>query len=134
MQLDSLVPQWLQWPLPLPKLPQRGYELGELLGVRYKLGVVAGALLAAVATGLALVLVITLLRVVLRNRWLSSLAGWVSFTLYFSAVAMGDTFQPWLTYGRWRIGVLPGADAGGTGRRRGRTIRQVDTPHRSPDG
>jgi serine/threonine-protein kinase len=99
MQADSLVPQWLHRPLPLPKLPQRGYELGELLGARYKLGVVASTLLAAVATGLALVLAMTLLRIILRNRWLSALAACLFLALYFSVVAMGDTYQPWLTHG-----------------------------------
>jgi serine/threonine-protein kinase len=99
VQLDGLVPQWLHWPLPLPKLPLRGYELGELLGARYKLGVVASTLLAAVASGLALLLVTTLLRALLRNRWLSAVAAGVFLTLYFTAVAMGDTFLPWLTHG-----------------------------------
>ena len=83
--------------LPVPKLPGAGFDLGELLGLRYKLGTLIGVLLGAVTFGLIVLLLMLLLRVVVRLPWLATLAFCVVLTAALSAASRYDVFLPWAT-------------------------------------
>ncbi|MEA3342127.1 MAG: hypothetical protein U9R15_19355, partial [Chloroflexota bacterium] len=74
LQFDTLLPIWLQLPRPSPKLPAGGYDLAELLGIRYKLGTVISVLLTSIVFGLAVLFLMSLFRVVLRIPSLAALA------------------------------------------------------------
>jgi hypothetical protein len=97
LQLDALLPTWLGLPQSVPKLPGAGYDLGELLGLRYKLGTVINILLSSVALGLVLLVLLLLLRVALRIPWLASLAFFALVTAVYAASSSYDTFSPWVT-------------------------------------
>ena len=75
LQVDSLLPQWLGVSEPVLKMPGTGYSLGELLGLRYKLGTVIGVLLSAISLGLVVLLLMLLFRIVLRTPWPAMLRG-----------------------------------------------------------
>ena len=97
LQLDSLLPAWLGLPQSVPKLPGAGYDLGELLGLRYKLGTVINILLSSVALGLVFLVLMLMLRVALRIPWLASLAFFALLTAAYAASSSYDTFMPWVT-------------------------------------
>jgi len=97
LQFDSLLPGWLGQPQPVPKLPGAGYELGELLGMRYKVGTVIGILLNSVSTGLVLLVWMLILRIALRAPRPAALAFFLTLTTAYAAVSTYDTFLPWAT-------------------------------------
>jgi len=97
LQFDSLLPGWLGVPQPVPKLPGAGFELGELLGMRYKVGTVIGVLLNSVSTGLVLLVLMLLLRVTLRAPRLAAVAFFLTLTTIYAAISTYDTFLPWAT-------------------------------------
>ena len=70
VQLDVLLPARLGSLPPLPKLPATLYDLGAVLGLRYKLSILVTALM----TSITLALVVLLLMLVLRVR--SRVPGW----------------------------------------------------------
>jgi len=97
LQFDSLLPGWLGQPQPVPKLPGPGFELGELLGMRYKVGTVIGVLLNSVSTGLVLLVLMLLMRIVLRAPRPAALAFFLTLTTVYAAVSTYDTYLPWAT-------------------------------------
>ena len=104
-QLDQLLPAWLGLPEPVPKLPRLGYDLGELLGLRYKVGAVIEILLNAIAVAFALLLLMLLLRLALRIPWLAQVAFVLLLTLVFLSVSSYDTFLPWVNGAAVAVGV-----------------------------
>ena len=48
MQLDILLPSWLGSPPPLPKLPGPLQDLGDVLGLPYKLSILVTALMTSI--------------------------------------------------------------------------------------
>ncbi len=97
LQLDSLLPGWFGWPRPVPKLPGAGFELAELLGLRYKLGTVIGILLGSLSLGLVLVVLLLLLRVTLQVHRLAEATFFGLITAACASVMAYDTFLPWAT-------------------------------------
>jgi hypothetical protein len=97
LQFDSLLSSWLGASVPVLKMPGPGYDIGELLGLRYKLGTVVHILLGAITTGLVFLLIMLLLRVVVRLKWLAAVLFWLLLTAAFTSISAYDTFQPLLT-------------------------------------
>ena len=106
VQIDALLPSWLGLPRAVPKLPGFGYDIGELLGLRYKLGTVISLVFTAISLGLASLVSLLLLRIVVRIRWLASLLFCVLVTATLSVASSCDTFLPWLTNGALAIGLV----------------------------
>ncbi|MBN2295302.1 MAG: serine/threonine protein kinase [Pirellulales bacterium] len=96
-QFDILLPGWLHLPQPAPKLPAAGYDLAELLGVRYKMGTMISVLLTSIIFGLTALFLMSLFRVIIRMPGLATLAFCALLTTVFSIDSGYDTFMPWLT-------------------------------------
>ena len=95
-QIDILIGKAFGAGAIVAKLPSAGYELGELLGLRYKIGTVISEMLWAVTFGMFILLLLLVLRIVFRNgRW-----GTVAFVAIVTMVsgywATIDNSVPWL--------------------------------------
>ena len=105
-QIDVLLPTWLGLPEVSPKLPGPGYDLGVLLGMRYKLGTVVGLLLTSIGFGLICLLLMLLVRVAVRVQWVAEVTFCLLLTAAFSTVSSYDTFLPWITNAMIAAGIL----------------------------
>lgn len=97
MQIDSLVPIGLGSSDHYLKLPASGFELGELLGLRYRVGTVTGLLLRAISLGLMLMVLLLMARILFRVPWLAALAFWSVMTAAAASVSLYDAYAPWTT-------------------------------------
>jgi eukaryotic-like serine/threonine-protein kinase len=97
VQIDYLLPSWLGLPSPLPKLPKDLYDLGALLGLRYKLGILVTALLTSITLTLVALLLMLVVRVALRPPWLAMAVAWLLLTALQRAATGYDVSFPWLT-------------------------------------
>ena len=95
-QLDVLFGKVLGRGTVAAKLPTAGYELGELLGLRYKIGTVISQMLWAVSFGMFVLLLLLTLRIVFRNgRWAT--VAFVAIVTFVSGYwATIDNSVPWL--------------------------------------
>ena len=96
-QLDVLLPSWLGLPPPLPKLPNAIYDLGALLGLRYKLSILVAALMISITLTLVVLLLMLILRVAMRPPWLATAVSWLLLTVLQTAATGYDASFPWLT-------------------------------------
>ncbi len=96
-QIDAGIPSWLGFAPPVPILPGVTYDLGELLGLRYKLGTVLSLQLASISLGMVMLMLLLLLRVGLRSPWLAAAAFCLLLAVLFSVISAGDVFLPWGT-------------------------------------
>jgi serine/threonine protein kinase len=96
-QLDILLPSWLGLPPPLPKLPKGIYDLGALLGLRYKLSILVTALMTSITLALVILLLMLVLRVAMRPPWLAMAVSWLLLTTLQRAATGYDASFPWLT-------------------------------------
>ena len=96
-QIDVLLPSWFGWSEKSPLLPSVGYELGELLGYRYKLGTLVGILLRAVSVSMVMLMLMLLLRVTVRNARPAAAIFCVVLSVALAAASDIDTFSPWMT-------------------------------------
>ena len=96
-QIDAGIPYWFGFAPPVPILPGVAYDLGELLGLRYKLGTVIGIQLASISLGMILLLLLLLLRIGLQIPRLAAAALCLLLSVLFSTVSAGDIFSPWIT-------------------------------------
>ena len=94
LQCDSLASSWLGTSAAVLKMPGPGYDIGELLGLRYKLGTAIDLLLGAITAGLVFLLIMLLLRVVVRLKWLATVLFWLLLTAAFTSISAHDTFLP----------------------------------------
>jgi len=97
LQFDSLLSHWFGASLPVLKLPGPGYDIGELLGLRYKLGTAINLLVGAITASLVFLLIMLLLRVAVRLKWLAAVLFWLLLTVAFTSISAHDTFLPLLT-------------------------------------
>ncbi len=104
MQLDSLMAIGLGAPDHFPKLPGSGFDLGELLGLRYRVGTLTGLLLRAISMGLILMLLMLIARILIRIPWISALAFWLVLTAAVAWVLLYDAYAPWATGGLIALG------------------------------
>jgi hypothetical protein len=97
-QADSLAPTF--WgagraQLKLPGAgPVVGYELGELLGMRFKVGTLVTTLRYAILLSLVILLLMLLLRVMVRNRLTAAVIFCLIFTILSTAAADFDFHAP----------------------------------------
>lgn len=80
-------------------MPDNGADLGTMLGFRYGIEVISRALLLSIWMGLALMLLMLLLRLVLRNAWLAALAFVVVGAAALTLTSYSVQAMPWLTNG-----------------------------------
>jgi serine/threonine-protein kinase len=99
LQLDNLLPGWLGGDRPLPLLPNAACELGALVGVRYKLGVLVALFIGSITLGLIVLLLMLLVRVAVRRPWPAAVISWLALTALQALTAGLDTAWPWLTSG-----------------------------------
>jgi eukaryotic-like serine/threonine-protein kinase len=78
------------------KLPAAGYELGELLGLRYKIGTVISQMLWAVTFGMFMLLLLLILRIVFRDGRRGTVAFVAIITMVSGYWATIDNSVPWL--------------------------------------
>ena len=95
-QLDSLFGQIVGARVGVGKLPTAGYELGELLGLRYKLGTVISQMLSAVALAMFMLLLLLILRIVFRGGRRGAVAFVAIYAIILTTWATTDTAVPWL--------------------------------------
>jgi len=105
-QGDTLLPGWLAQPLPCPLLPGAGFELGEMMGLRYKVGILVEQLLVSISVGLLLLLIMLVFRIALKRKKVAALLFWAVVTLLHAVSTDYDTFLPWLTSGLLAAGVV----------------------------
>jgi len=96
-QLDILLPSWLGLPPPMPKLPKAIYDLGALLGLRYKLNILVTSLMISITLTLVVLLLMLVLRVAMRPPWLAMTVSWLLLTTLQTAATGYDAYLPWLT-------------------------------------
>ena len=96
-QLDILLPSWLGLPPPLPKLPKGIYDLGALLGLRYKLSILVTALMTSITLALVILLLMLILRMAMRPTWLAMAVSWLLLATLQTAATGYDASFPWLT-------------------------------------
>jgi hypothetical protein len=106
LQLDQLLPQWLGLPLPLPRLPNALYDLGAVLGLRYKLGILITVLMSSITLALVVLLLMLVARVVIRPAWLAIATAWIALTSTQALAAGPDTAIPWAVAGLLVLAVL----------------------------
>jgi serine/threonine-protein kinase len=95
-QVDVLVGRLFARGALIAKLPGAGHDLGELLGLRYKMGTLISEVLGAVAMGMFMLLLLLLLRIVLRDGRRGAVAFVAIVVVVFGAWANVDTSMPWL--------------------------------------
>ncbi len=106
LQVGTLLPSWLGWPEPAPRLPRAGYDLAALFGVRYKLGTMINMLLSSISFGLVILLLMLLLRVVLKSPRLAVVAFCALLTAAFSITSDCGASLPWVTGAIIALGVV----------------------------
>ena len=97
VQLDILLPSWLGSPPPLPKLPGIVHELGDVLGLQYKLSIAITALMSSITLTLVVLLFMLVMRVMVRPSWLAMAVSWLLLTLLQCTAPTHDVSYPWLT-------------------------------------
>lgn len=95
LQLDVLLPSWLGRPASLPKLPGLPFDLGAVLGLRYKLNVVVVAMMVSITLGLIVLLMMLVLRVAIRHARLALLSAWLLLTVLQTVATGSDVAFPW---------------------------------------
>lgn len=93
-QADSLASKGLAMNQPLPKLPVTNYVLGEVLGLRYKIGTLVGTSLSAMLLGFILLVFFVLIRRALRRTGAASIAYWLVITGLVSISVQEDSYLP----------------------------------------
>ena len=99
LQVDNLLPAWLGWQRPLPRLPNAAWDAAVLSGMRYKLSFLVTVLVSSVTLGLIVLLLMLVVRVVVRRPWVAAAISWLGLTGVQALAAGHDTAFPWITSG-----------------------------------
>ena len=97
VQLEILLPGWLGLPPPLPKLPGPVHDLGDVLGLQYKLSILITGLMSSITLTLVVLLLMLVLRVAVRPPWLATVVSWLLLTVLQTATSAHDGSFAWLT-------------------------------------
>jgi serine/threonine-protein kinase len=97
LQLDNLLPSWLGLPRPLPRLPNVAWDATALVGLRYKLSVLATVLISSVTLGLIVLVMMLVVRMVVRRPWPTAAISWLGLTIIQATTAGPDTAFAWMT-------------------------------------
>ena len=95
-QLSILLPSWLGLPPPLPQLPGTLQDMGDVLGLRYKLNILITTLMISITLAIVVVLLMLVLRVTMRRPWLASTVSWLLLTLLLVTAGGDNVCYPWL--------------------------------------
>jgi hypothetical protein len=95
-QLDVLIGHAFGDGTLIAKLPSAGHDLGELLGLRYKVGTAVSQMLWAVTFGMFMLLLLLLLRIAFRDARRGAVAFVLIVTVVTGYWATIDNFHPWL--------------------------------------
>ncbi len=95
-QVDVLVGKLLGSGTIVGKLPTAGQDLGELLGLRYKMGNVIAEMLGAISLAMFMLLLLLLLRIAFHDSRRSAIVFCVVVATAYSLSGRIDTSMPWL--------------------------------------
>ena len=95
MQLELVLPGWLGLPPPLPKLPGPLHDLGDVLGLQYKLSILITGLMSSITLTLVVLLLMLVLRVTVRPPWLATVVSWLLLTVLQTATSAHDGPFTW---------------------------------------
>ncbi len=95
-QLDVLIGHAFGDGTLIAKLPSAGHDLGELLGLRYKMGTAVSQMLWAVTFGMFMLLLLLLLRIAFRDGRRGAVAFVLIVTVVIGYWATLDNSHPWL--------------------------------------